>query len=152
MLKNKNYAFNTEDLINFYNKNPSMTQIEIAKKFNISRRCLQRFLYQNNIFRPKNRPIGNKNGKWKGGFLINRNRKYIYQGPNKKYIEESRIIMEQKLGRKLDRKEIVHHINGNVQDNNPDNLLVMSQNEHIKIHHKDMTARRLLINQLENEV
>jgi hypothetical protein len=42
--------------------------------------------------------------------------------------------MEQKLGRLLDRKEVVHHIDGNPQNNHPDNLMVFGSNkEHLAV-------------------
>jgi hypothetical protein len=45
-----------------------------------------------------------------------------------------RIIMEECLGRKLLRTEIVHHINENKLDNRIENLQVVSRAEHNRIH------------------
>lgn len=45
-----------------------------------------------------------------------------------------RILMENHLGRTLGKEEIVHHINGNKQDNRIENLVVMTKSEHHKLH------------------
>jgi len=46
------------------------------------------------------------------------------------YIQESRFIMEGILKRYLDKKELVHHINGIRYDNRPENLCVVNNHNH----------------------
>lgn len=46
------------------------------------------------------------------------------------YVAEHRYIMEQHLGRILDRKEFVHHLNGIRNDNRLVNLAVVSPSNH----------------------
>lgn len=48
-----------------------------------------------------------------------------------------RVLMEQKLGRKLTSDEIVHHIDGNKMNNHPDNLTIESRSSHMKEHYDD---------------
>lgn len=68
-----------------------------------------------------------------------------YSGSKKKYKKiwvdgicywEHRWVMEQKLGRKLKQNEIVHHIDHNCENNNPDNLVIMKPFEHSVYHGK----------------
>lgn len=51
-----------------------------------------------------------------------------------KYFRLHRKIMEEHLGRKLNRDEHVNHINGNKLDNRIENLEVLSHSEHMKLH------------------
>jgi hypothetical protein len=50
-----------------------------------------------------------------------------------------RLIIEEKLGRRLLSTEHIHHINGNKLDNDSKNLLIVSHSEHRKLHRKNFT-------------
>lgn len=51
-----------------------------------------------------------------------------------KQVPEHRYFMEQHLGRKLNKNEVVHHINHNHFDNKIKNLQVMTNEEHVRYH------------------
>ena len=88
----------------------------------------------------KEKYIGPKRWTWKtgkvkttGGYIaiINPNR---FKGDKRKYVPEHRFIMENHIGRPLEPFEIVHHINGIVDDNRIENLLMMTKKQHGKLH------------------
>ena len=50
-------------------------------------------------------------------------------------VHEHRVVAERILGRKLKSGEVVHHIDGNKRNNNPENLHIFSsQKEHAEHH------------------
>lgn len=55
-----------------------------------------------------------------------------------------RLIAEAKIGRKLNKGEVVHHINGVRTDNRPENLQVMTCNEHSRLH-MEIAKNRLAV-------
>lgn len=50
------------------------------------------------------------------------------------YAPEHRIKASKKLGRPLTSNEVVHHIDGNKQNNKAKNLKVMTRAEHYELH------------------
>lgn len=90
---------------------------------------------------------GENNPNWKGGVKITRGYKYIYSPnhPNKdsrNYVAEHRLVMEKELGRYLDGKEEIHHLDGNRLNNSVDNLVLCkdSSEHHSKYH--DISGER----------
>lgn len=61
---------------------------------------------------------------------------YKYVVRDGRRIRLHRYIMEQYLGRKLERWEHVHHINDDSSDNRIENLIVLSNSEHQKEEYK----------------
>ncbi len=63
---------------------------------------------------------------------------YPYKGikVKGKKIDEHRHIMQEHLGRKLGRYEVIHHINGNTRDNRIENLELTSLHQHSREHMK----------------
>lgn len=64
-------------------------------------------------------------------------RAYVPDHPNCNkhgYVLAHRIVMENKIGRILSSNEIVHHKDENGQNNDPDNLELMTQAEHAFLH------------------
>lgn len=95
------------------------------------------------------RKFGEGNPKWRGGRItMNDGRVLIYapDHPDARalggtHILEYRLVAEQKLQRRLAENEIVHHINGDVTDNSPGNLEILTQSDHARLHSATMGQR-----------
>ncbi len=83
--------------------------------------------------------MGVNNPNWKGGInkakggyvkILKRNHPFC---DVKGYVAEHRLVIEKKLGRYLHPTEIVHHLNGNKQDNETSNLELRGRGNHHRI-------------------
>lgn len=89
--------------------------------------------------------IGSGNPKWRGGKKLCDGYIYRYsprppQATKKGYVAEHRLVMESIIGRFLLPTESVHYIDGNKENNSPENLMLMaSESEHRKLHVKYRT-------------
>lgn len=84
----------------------------------------------------------------KKGVLVNNGIYHHGQGyifhyqSSKNYKAEHRLVMEQCLGRPLRSDEIVHHKDGNKQNNDISNLEIVTRAEHIEIHRSELLEAR----------
>lgn len=108
---------------------------------------------------------GPANPKWKGGTHISRGYvmvslallsekeqrqfKAMATRSSGMFLPEHRLVVARKLGRPLLRTEIVHHRNGNKQDNRLSNLEIQKPNSHTQEHQRVLRELRRL--RRENE-
>jgi hypothetical protein len=72
-------------------------------------------------------------------FADRKNDDYI---PHRNGQRKARLVMASHIGRKLLKEEIVHHIDGNCQNNNLTNLMLFgNQSQHLQWHHAERQER-----------
>lgn len=116
-----------------------MQQHLVAEQLGIDRTTVQRICYRLGIKTQRTGPrAGELHPGWKGGRVLRKGYMQIYSPEHPMrtklgYVAEHRLVMETKLGRYLLRSEVVHHIDGDPLNNNPDNLGLFASNaEHLK--------------------
>ncbi len=109
-----------------------LTAREIASRIGCSKsgaiRALRINGYQIRAAERREPPVGPKHPSWSGGRWLDGDGYFHVWTPNG-YRQEHRIVAQAKPG------EVVHHIDGNRQNNDPANLRVLPGHaEHLKIH------------------
>jgi len=129
------------------------TQNEVARMMNTTQKIIFNVLKRNGIkSRPaiKRNQLRENNSSWKGGIAFDEKGYKLIKccdHPRARgegnYIPEHILIIEAHLNKELVWKgpghpesEIVHHLNGNKQDNRIENLKVVSFIQHMEIHNK----------------
>lgn len=108
------------------------TLTEVAERFGIDRRTVSRRIRKSGgkIRSRSKRASGTKNSQWRGGHRRTKDGYVLIYVGVQKYVLEHRMVMERKLGRKLEPHEIVHHINEIRDDNRPENLKLVTTTSH----------------------
>jgi hypothetical protein len=55
-----------------------------------------------------------------------------------------RAVVSEHLGRPLTKNEVVHHVNGDIRDNRLENLLLLTEEEHVELHRRESHELSLL--------
>lgn len=79
---------------------------------------------------------------WKGGLkkrkdgyiLVHLQAHHSLRNGKPGYVLAHRLAMELHLGRNLTNDEVVHHLNEDPSDNRIENLAIMTQSEHARLH------------------
>lgn len=122
------------------------TIAELALAYGVSRPTLAKALDRQGIERRppkprKGRLAGPSNPAWKGG-RRRRGDGYWLVCTNEGDRLEHRVVMEKQIGRRLREDEIIHHRDGNKDNNDPSNLELMTQSAHARHHAPSMHAAR----------
>lgn len=66
------------------------------------------------------------------------------------WVPEHRHVMQKKIGRELKKDEVVHHIDEDKENNDPENLMLYKNNAEHMSHHNKTFRRDLLGKYVEN--
>jgi len=128
-------------LVDAYQKK-GLSVADTAKLLGISKNTVSKYLRIYGIQLRKPGPYsGKKNPAWKGGQTVDTYGYKLIRNPDHPdangagYVRAHSLMMESHIGRRLTKTEVVHHKNGNRQDNRIENLLLLENNaQHRKEH------------------
>lgn len=117
------------------------TSAQIAEVTSKTPKAIQKFfrrydfpnLHNIEVRRMQEQPMWNGGEKLMKGYTYRRTPGHPNGTKHGNYVAVHRLVMEQKLGRYLLPTEVVDHIDGDIQNNHPDNLRLFSSNaEHLR--------------------
>ena len=127
-------------LIREYQSGNSMPVI--AEKLGVTPSCIRKYFVKYSIMQRHENSFyskGEKSCRWKGGRRSREGYISVYC-PDHPYaaadnsVYEHRLVVEKEIGRYLTKDEFVHHINGIKDDNRIENLVILTNSEHARLH------------------
>ena len=122
-----------------------------------SRKCSAKEAYKSRIYTSVSKEIrekisktlvgkyrGKNSSRWNGGKTFHKDGYvYIYSPTHPyrdhhRYVFEHRLVIEKSLGRYLLPTEHIHHLNGDKKDNRIENLNIMNNSEHLRLHWEEL--------------
>lgn len=139
-----------EYLTNEYNS--GMTQKQIAKKLGVSSSCVLKYFRKYGISARTKSELasGTNNYNWRGGRRLVKEGYISVFAPNHpnchkdRTMYEHQLVMEEHIGRLLKKNEVVHHINGDRSDNRIENLMLLTNSDHAKLHALLKRSKKLM--------
>ena len=124
----------------------------IGAEFGISSSGMRKYFIKYAIPRRSNTDFLKKspanNPNWKGGRHDHEGYITIYAPDHpkasRKRVYEHQLVMEKYLGRYLEEGEVVHHIDGNRKNNDINNLLLLTNSDHAKLHAIIRRGRKMM--------
>lgn len=135
----RNIEWDRDELRRLYH-DQGLSHSEIAEKMGCRPQSVSKAMQKLGIpSRPPGPPRGPKHPSWKGGRYVDKYGYILIHTPDHPdansagYVREHRLVAEKVLGRRLTPQEVVHHKDGDRQNNTPDNLQVFDSNaDHLR--------------------
>ena len=117
----------------------TLTQAEVARRFGVNRNHVRKWCRELGLVTQRTGPRGGeRHPGWRGGRTQRKGYWYVHQpdhphATKSGYVLEHRLVMEGTLGRYLHPSEVVHHRDGDRENNDPHNLEVFPCNaDHLR--------------------
>ena len=123
-------------------KYKTMSMGEIGSEIGLTASGVRKYFVKYGIERRRNTDFlkdPTKTPNWNGGVHMRNGYVEVY-APNhpsaraRRYVYEHILVMENAIGRHLNKGEVVHHIDGNKTNNDISNLRLMTNSEHASLH------------------
>lgn len=132
--KQKRIDWPVEEMRKWYEQD-RMTVEEIGQRLGQASKLVNKVCKRHGFqMRPRGQKFGPEHKGWKGGRTVDKAGYILVYRPDHPnanvsgYIREHRLVMEEKLGRLLEKHEVVHHIDNSTDNNHPDNLELFESN------------------------
>ena len=139
----RKYPWSPEEIRRLY-VDEGMRAEDVAERLGCSPTHVRRTLRRMGAIRPRGASTARRRGehapRWRGGRTVDpKGYVFLYrpdhpQAKKDGYVAEHRMVMSDHLGRALETKEEVHHINGVHGDNRLENLVVIRKGKHQRLH------------------